>query len=175
MAISSFQLNINGDLYSAKSAEIDLFGELFFGLRTLTYKNEVAANSQYGQGQVAIGRTRGNYNPTASIELLKHEGDRFIARASARGQQLFGRNSYTDVPFNVGARLEERNPLGLSAVDILDAVIIDDEETIQTGGDAVVTKFTLHVIRPIRRTINGQVVTAVPDPLGVSIGGIILL
>lgn len=163
MSTGSFVLNVNGDLYSATSAIVNLFGKPYVGLRTITYKEDVPTTPQNGTGNVSLGRTRGVYAVSVSIEILKHHGDLLIVDLQTKAETV-GLGGWGEVPFNVEAKLRERPPLGLSAIDILGAKVQSSEEGIQTGGDAVVLKLELSVLRPIRRTIKGKVCTMVRDP-----------
>lgn len=160
----SFVLNVNGDQYSATSAIVRLFKDKYVGIRTLNWKEEVPRTPQDGMGGVSIGRTRGVYKASSSIEIIKSHGDLLIAKLQAKADEL-GLDGWGDVPFNVEVKLREATPLGLSAIDILGCKFASSEEGIQTGGEAVVYKVELSVIRPIRRTINGKVCTMVRDPI----------
>ncbi len=177
----SFVLNVNGDEYSATSAIVRLFKNKYVGVRTINWKEEVPRTPQDGMGGVSIGRTRGVYKAGVSFEIIKSQGDRLIYQLQVEADRL-GLDGWGDVPFNVEAKLREANPLGLSAIDILGCKYISHEEGIQTGGEAVVQKVELSVLRPIRRTINGKVCTMVRDPVdnngidtiingGLSVGG----
>lgn len=172
--MSSFQVNVNGHLYSAISATVDIAGDIIYGLRTLNFSEESPEELQFGFGQVALGTTRGNYTPTVDIEIIKHEADILIEKLETISLAKFKRKSFGGVPFDIGVALQEAPPLSLSTVQILGARIISHEVGIQTGGSAIVSKFGLRVIRPIRT--NGKCL--VPDPYGDSptsalIGGIV--
>lgn len=160
----SFVLNVNGDQYSATSAVIRLFKKKYVGVRTINWKEEVPRTPQDGMGGVSIGRIRGVYKASVSVEIIKSHGDLLIFDLQTKADEL-GLDGWGDVPFNVEAKLREAAPLGLSAIDILGCKYVTHEEGIQTGGEAVVQKIELSVIRPIRRTINGKVCTMVRDPI----------
>jgi len=169
MAASSFAINFQGFVYSATSAYVDLDGKKYFGLRTLNFKDELPQEKQYGFGMVAVGRTRGNYNPSADMEILLHEGQRLIEGLCAKAKAQTGSEYYFGVPFDIGVVLVEQAPLGFSSIQILGATIEADEIGIQQGGAALVHKFTLNVIRPILK--DGK--PSVPDPIGANnTGGI---
>jgi hypothetical protein len=169
---TSFALNINSDEYSAVSAFVNIFGYKVMGVRTLTYKQSVPRTAQNGMGSVSIGRTRGVYTASASIEILKRHGDIFKKRLQLKANEL-QLDGFADVPFNVETKFQEKNRL--SAVDILGVKIQDMEEGIQTGGDAVVLKVELNIIRPIRETIDGVVCTMVRDPYDTQNGATIIV
>lgn len=160
--MSSFAININGHLYSAISATVDIAGDIFYGIRTLNFSEESPEELQFGLGQVAVGTTRGNYTPSADLEILKHEADNFIAKLQQISLAKYRRASFGGVPFDIGIALQESLPLNLSTIQILGARVVSHEVGIQTGGSAIVSKFKLQVIRPIRT--NGK--TLVPDPYG---------
>lgn len=173
---ASFKININGDLYSATNCRIDMNGNYRYGLRTLTFKEEVPKTEQHGTGVTANGRTTGNYKVTVSVEILKHEGDLLLLDLQRKATLIGGETSVNDIAFNIGCRFVPKGTpgaLGLSAVEIFGAQIMSQEEGIQTGGDATVYKMDLSVIRPIRRTINGATVTLVPDPVDGFGGGLV--
>jgi len=150
--IVSSKININGDLYNAINCRIEVSGAYRYGLRTLTFKENVV----------------NNYKATVSVEILKHEANLLISDLSKVARAAGYGFTHADVPFNLSARFQPK-PIGkapgLSAVEILGAMIMEREEGIQTGGEAVVTKMDLLVIRPIRKTINGKVVVMVEDPI----------
>lgn len=160
--MSSFAININGHLYSAISATIDVAGDIFYGLRTLNFTEEAPEEYQYGTGQVAVGTTRGNYTVSCDMEVLKHEADNLIAKLQQLSISKLKRISFGGVSFDIGVALQEAPPLSLSTIQILGARVVSHEVGIQTGGAAIVSKFGLRVIRPIRS--NG--ITLVPDPYG---------
>lgn len=176
MATSSFKINVNGDLYSATNCRIDMNGTYRYGLRTLTFKEEVPKTEQHGTASTSVGRTTGNYKVTVSIEILKHEGDLLLRDLQKKATLIGGETSVNDISFDIGCRFVPKGSpgkLGLSAVEVLNAQIMGLEEGIQTGGDATVYKMDLSVIRPIRRTVDGVKVTLVPDPVDGFGGGLV--
>ena len=160
---SSFELNVNGNLYSATSALVRLFGTPYVGLRTLTYKEEVPTNPVDGTGQVSLGRVQGVYKASVSIEIVLHHGQLLVLALQKKANSV-DLGGWGQIPFEIETQFREAPPLGLSAVNIRGAKVMSSEEGIQTGGEAAVLKMELNVIRPIRRTIKGVVCTMVPDP-----------
>lgn len=176
MGTKSNKLNVNGELYSATQTKISVNGDYRYGIMTITFKDDIEKSLVFGTGRNAIGYTTGNYTPTCSFEIVKHEGD-LLLRDLARAAKAYGPGAgIVDVPFNITAKWVPNGTVGklpLSGVEILGATIKSKEQGIQKGGDAAVWKIELLVVRPIRMSVNGEAFSDIPDPLLSGGGGLV--
>jgi hypothetical protein len=130
----------NGNYHNHASAEIDFAGQVFLGITTLNYADELERELQYGTGSLPLGVSVGQYKPNADAEMLKTEWERLKAVLPANG--------YGEVPINVGATYKEDSG---TIVDELRTVYINKvENASQQGPSANKVKLTLTVVEPIR-------------------------
>jgi hypothetical protein len=155
-------LNLNGTRYSATSGSFDIAGERYRGVRELSWKSEAPKIEKYGTGRKAFGYVRGQCKASASMTIVKAQGDRLISVLSklARAQQGSSAASYMDAEFDINARFKESN-LGLSSAEVRGASIANMEEALSTDG--LVYKVDLFVFKSLRRIVNGEVINDMPD------------
>lgn len=173
MGTRSDQLQVNGDLYAKTNARVEINGNYRFGIRSINFSEDVAKKHEYGTGRTAVGKSTGEYKATVSIEVLKHEADLIIYDLAMIAKGIGGNAKYTDIEFSVTANFKPigiGTTLGLSSVEIKDAVIMKCEEGFSSD-EAIVTKMELLVVRPIRKIINGELVMMSEDPVDGS-GGV---
>lgn len=155
-------LNLNGAQYSSTSAKVDMPGGYYRGVKSLSWKAEAPKTEVYGTGRKAFGYVRGNYKASASMEIIKAQGDRLFSNLAklARTQLGSAAASYMDAEFDINARFKESN-LGLSSAEIKTAIIVSTEEAMSSDG--IVYKIEMMVFKSLRRIVNGEIIDDLPD------------
>lgn len=80
-------INKFGTLQGWNSVTVNLLGRDVEGIAKVSYDDSTTKENAYGAGPYPIGRTEGNYEAKASIELLKEEVDG-IQKALPSGMRL---------------------------------------------------------------------------------------
>jgi hypothetical protein len=143
-------LVLNGHEKSSASAEIDLYGVTYTGIKTLDWSHEVEKGVAEGNGQVGIGPTKGPYKASLDFEMLQTQADLFEADI---GTPL------SEAIFNVGVMWVEGG--SVSELEISYVTIVKVEGSLARGPDGAYKKFTCHVWYPIKE--NGIALVALPD------------
>jgi hypothetical protein len=130
---------INGNRLSYASVEVNVAGTPYRGVKSVTYKNAVERQKVFGTSSRALGRTRGKYDPDASIEVFKEEAVAIRAQLAA-----LGAGGYGETTFDIAVSYAEG---GLTVTDKLYGCLInDDEDSHSQGADGLTEKWTLSVI-----------------------------
>lgn len=79
------EFTINTRLYSWADIKAFMLGRMPTGITEITYKDNLPHEDVYGQGNVPVGYTVGNYKAEASITLLMGEVEA-LRRASPTGR-----------------------------------------------------------------------------------------
>lgn len=66
-------INKFGTMTGWNSVTVNLLGRDVEGINAISYSDSETKENAYGAGKYPIGRSRGNYEPTASISLYKEE------------------------------------------------------------------------------------------------------
>ena len=80
-------INKFGTVQGWNNITVNILGRDLEGINKVTYEDTQAKENVYGAGAMPIGRSRGNYEPTASIGLLKEEVDA-LKRSLPRGKRI---------------------------------------------------------------------------------------
>lgn len=80
-------INKFGTLQGWNSVTVNMLGRDVEGITKVSYNDKTTKENAYAAGPYPIGRTEGNYEPEASIELLKEEVDG-IQKALGAGMRL---------------------------------------------------------------------------------------
>lgn len=67
--------NTFGTLTGWNSVTVNLLGRDLEGITAVSYDDTVSKANAYGSGKMPVGRTEGNYEAKASLDLLKEEVD----------------------------------------------------------------------------------------------------
>jgi hypothetical protein len=70
---------ISGVRHEWSSVEIRLKGDIYIGVKSINYTDDLKPTKLYGTHPKPIGRTRGQYNCSASIEMYTAEASKFRA------------------------------------------------------------------------------------------------
>lgn len=93
-------INKFGTLIGWNSATFNMFGREVEGIEQVKYEDEMSIDVAYGAGNKPIGKTKGNYKATASMNL-------YIEELIALQQQLPAGSNLYDLPdFDVVVQYE---------------------------------------------------------------------
>lgn len=99
---------INGIRYDVSSYRITFNGRALstFGVKSLTYEEDLEPGEIYGTSPQKIGRTRGKYGVSASLELWADEAIEFESLIAPNG-------GLGEIPFQIGVAISEtgRTPI----------------------------------------------------------------
>lgn len=140
---------VNGHRHSYASVEIGLLGKIYRGVKSVDYADSLKPGKLYGTGPEVVGRTRGQYEPKASIELYRAEFENLLADLTAGGLG-FGEVAF-DITVTYG---DESTPT--TTTDTIEACRITDPSTAGTEGtDPTTVKLELD---PLRILWNGAAI-----------------
>ena len=127
--------DINGNRYGWSSIEIDIAGDVTFGLKDITYSNGLEPGEVRGNKSVKIGRTRGELKPEASLTMYKLE---FLNLVRQLGP------GFMEVVFNVGVSYADTNQPTTTAT-IVGARIKKHEDNPKQGNEPASVKVDLDI------------------------------
>ncbi len=146
---------INGHRFSYASIELNVFGMVFMGVKAINYSDKLTPGKARGTASMPLGRTRGDYESEASLELFKEEAIAFQARLVAIPPFGVG-----EVPFV--ATIAYAELAGPITVDVLSGCRVTSiADAHQQGTDPLTVKFD---IDPWLITRNG---TTLVSPIAV--------
>ncbi|MFN7135502.1 MAG: hypothetical protein ACK4N5_25750 [Myxococcales bacterium] len=134
---------INGNRHDFSSIEVKINGTIFLGVEEITYSHRLEPGKVIGTKAQLLGRTRGQYEPEASLTLFKQEYHDLIRRLGAGGA------GYMETAFDVVVSYSEKQ-------DGRDVVLCDRivgcrikgvDNSHRSGSDALKVKVDLSVIR----------------------------
>lgn len=120
---------INGRTYDWESIEITGPGGRIIGAQSIDYKDEAKVEEVYGLGRDILGRGKGNYKASGSVELLRQDGDALI---SALGADFLGKADFT-------ITVSYANDEGTTATDTLQKCVVSGVDTSAKQGEAKMT------------------------------------
>jgi hypothetical protein len=134
---------INGLRLDYSCVEVNANGKTFTGVTEVNYTQKLEPGKVRGTSAQVNGRTRGQYDPDASITMLKEDAQELIAALGA---------GYMERPFDIvvhysaaaGATLTDR---------IVGCRIKESGNAHKEGGDALSVKFALDVIAIIENGV----------------------
>ena len=125
---------INGRTYDWESIEITGPGGRIVGAQNVSYKDNAKTENVYGLGRYPLGRSKGNYEATGSLEMLRKDGDALIG---ALGADYLGKADFT-------VTVSYANDGGDVATDTLVKAVVTDQDLGMGQGDkAAIIKFSL--------------------------------
>ncbi len=145
MAAPKYPL-INGITHSWASIEINVKGEVFTGVVSISYGSTLEPGEVRGKGSQVIARTQGEETNTASIELLREDAQALLAALGP---------GYGVVPFEIVVNYESE---GLNVItDTLKACRIKGvQQDHGQGPDGLTVSLELH---PMAILLNGLQIT----------------
>ena len=127
---------INQNRYDFSSLEMNLAGVIFKGFKSVNYSDKLTPGAVYGTSSMKIGRTRGVYEATSSLEIYKEEFAAFLALPG------FAAMGLGETPFVVTAIYADL--LAPITTDVLGGcriIGVDDAHT--QGGDPLTVKIDI--------------------------------
>lgn len=133
---------INGVRFDFSSVELNLSGKFFNGIKSINYEDSLEPGKVRGNRSQVIGRTRGEYNASGSLELyaLEYEELTDILQLISAGRGIY------EVSF----------PIVVSYAEIGQRVIVDSlfgcritkaAVQAQEGSDAITKQLDLDIMR----------------------------
>lgn len=125
---------INGRTYDWESIEITGPGGRIVGAQNVNYKDNAKSENVYGIGRYPLGRSRGNYEASGSLDMLRKDADALIG---ALGADYLGKADFT-------VSVSYANDGGDVTTDTLvKAVVTEQDQGMDQGAKAAVMKFSL--------------------------------
>lgn len=131
-------INKFGTMQGWNSITVNLLGRDIEGISELSYNDSETKENVYGAGKYPIGRSRGNYEPEASISLYKEEADA-LRESLGKGKRI------QDIsPFDIVVEYEREN--GEIVKDrIRNCEFTNDGVEVSQSDGTIVTEYTLIV------------------------------
>lgn len=127
-------INKFGEMQGWNAITVNLFGRDVEGITSLSYTDSETKENVYGAGKYPIGRSRGNYEPEASITLYKEEADALREASPVRLQEI--------APFDIIVQYVDNN--GLIKKDILrNCEFTNDGVEVEQSDGSITTEYTL--------------------------------
>lgn len=135
---------INGNVFSWGSIVAKANGQEFNGIVGVKYSVKRTRVKQYGTGrhQKPRGRTRGKYEPNASITVVRGTAADFINFLKSQAEDL---KSYGDSTFHLTIQYVEDDETPM-LVEIFDCVIAGEDSTDDEGNESLKDDFELDVM-----------------------------
>lgn len=130
---------INGRHYSYASAEINLDGLVYKGITSINFKESLKPTKVVAGGVYPQGKTRGEYNADADLEMLIQHANAFRAALAAKHPN----GSYALVEFPVLIYFSEAEGEPVHEVKIVNCRWQDTDNSNSKGPDPSVEKIVL--------------------------------
>ncbi len=131
---------INSNRYDFSSVEININGQTFKGVKSISYKESLPPGKVYGASAMKLGRSRGQYDPTGSLEIFKEEWE--ALRPVLAATPPLG---YMEASFQIVVMYAElAAPVAVDT--LLGCRISDIDETHSSGSDALTVKCDLDIM-----------------------------
>lgn len=131
---------VNGHRYSFVSIEFAANGAVMRGVKSIDYGDKLTPGKMRGTGPNVIGRTRGEYDGDASIEMYRLEWENLKGGLGSQGVG-FGEAAW-DVTVTYG---EANQPV---VTDTLESCRVTEVRTGgQEGSDPTTVKLTIDLLR----------------------------
>jgi len=155
-------LDLNGSKYEVTESKLSIARNDYRGASALSWKVEAPKTEKYGVGRKAIGYVRGPYKASATLEIIKAQGDNLLANLNkiARVQEDSASASYLDAEFNIEGHFKEAK-LGLNTCEIRGAVINSVKEINSANGP--VYRIEMMVLGSLVRIVNGETIEDMSD------------
>jgi hypothetical protein len=153
MAIPISYPLINGHRYSYSSIEFGQNGVTIRGISSIDYGDELTPGKIRGTGPNPIGRTRGEYDGDAEIEMYRLEWENF--------RQSLGNNGvgFMETAFQIGCTYGEANQPVVT--DTMEGCRVAKVRTGgQEGTDATKVKLTINLMRILHNGVPAYTPTS---------------
>lgn len=143
---------VNGNRFDFSSVQLTVpdVNRVFEGVKSVGYSDELNPGKLRGNRAQVVGRTRGQYEASANVEMYKSEADAFLAALGP---------GYMERSFTVTVAFSEPATPDLVVVDVIQGCRIKKvEDSASEGEEAIAVKFDLDVLMILR---NGKAPLAV--------------
>jgi len=131
-------INKFGTMQGWNSITANMLGRDVEGFTAISYNDNQTKENVYGTGGMPVGRSRGNYEPEASITLYKEEIDGLMLSLPP------GKRIQDIAPFDIIVIYEDNN--GLIKKDIIrNCEFTNNGVEVAQGDGTIATQFTLIV------------------------------
>ncbi len=163
---------INGHRYDHSSIQANFGALSFTAIQAISYTDSLEPGIQRGQSSKKLGRTRGEYEASGSITLLKEDVPELLALLAALGQGG-SMEAVWDLTATYSKNLGDPTPAVDKLIGIRITEIGDDHSV---GGDVLVNEISLDIMELSRNGLSAtsggnSVAGAVGAPLGGFTGG----
>ncbi len=162
---------INGSAYSFSSIEL-LAGTISFTkLQSVSYNDSLEIGVLRGTSSKKLGRTRGEYDAQASIEVYKPDLPTLLAELAALGQ-----GGYGEAVFDITINYSE-GVAALTTDALIGCRITNIEDDHSVGTDVLTSTLTIDVMELTRNglsmTSGGASFGGVGAAIGGAVGGLL--
>lgn len=161
---------INGRRYDFSTIQANFGAKSFTSIQSVQYSDTLEPGIQRGQSSKKLGRTRGEYDATGSITILKEDLPELLALLAALGQGGY-MEAVWDMTVTYSSGLVDPKPVVDALIGIRITEVGDDHSI---GSDVLVNDLTLDIMELTR---NGLSATSggnsVAGAVGAAIGGIL--
>lgn len=119
-------MSVNGRNYDWESIEVMGPGGLIVTAQSVNYKDSAKVEDVYGKGRDKLGRGKGNYEASGTLEMLRPDFDDLVG---SLGADYLGK-----ADFNVTVSFA--NDEGLVATDVLQECVITSQDLTGSQNDA---------------------------------------
>ncbi len=160
---------INGHRYDFSSIETNVGPLSFTSFTSISYSDTLEPGIQRGQSSKKLGRTRGEYNATGSITMLKQDVPQLLAALAATAA-----GGYMEAVWDLTATYSASGTDITPAVDVLRGIRLTElSDDHSVGTDALMQELTLDIMEISRNGLSATSGGASLAGIGASIGGII--
>lgn len=139
---------INGNRFSWASIVCSAIDEDLTGLRSISYKTNVARSEVRGAGRQRLGFTAGNVSHDASFSMLKEEWENFVSKLDSFGP-------YLDQVFDIVVTYTDDN--NTTRTDFLVGCRIKGESDDRSNGtDGLEVKVDLDIMYLVKQGLNND-------------------
>lgn len=143
---------INGKRFDYGCVELKTGGRIYYGCKSVNYKDSLKPGHLRGTSARIMGRTRGVHEASGSLEIYKSDFEEFIAALVATGGTLNGAPvGYGEVEFTASVSYQAA---GMDLVtDILNGCrITESEDGHNEGEEPLVVKVSLDIMSVVRNS-----------------------
>lgn len=135
---------INGHTYDYSSVEIDIGGTVFTAITSINYSGERSIGNHRGTGSKKRARTRGTYDSSGSITMMREDYYELIASLG---------DGYMEKSFDVTVLFSETG-MPTNNVKLIGCVMTTDSDDNAEGEDPLQTSFDIDIMEMTRNGLR---------------------
>lgn len=164
---------IQGHRYDFSSIEAN-FGPLTFSnFQAVSYSDTLDPGEQFGQSSLKLGRTRGQYNASGSVTLLKEDVQTLLAALAVLGQGGYMEASW-DLSISYSSGLVDPLP---QTDTLLGCRIVEIGDDHSIGNEVLVNELSLNIMSILRgglsATSGGNSLAGAGAAIGGALAGLL--